>query len=539
MSRLSPPSRVAPIGELSSLSRRRVLFIFSGLMLGLFLAALDQTIIATALPTIARDLGDLDQVPWVATSYLVASTVSVPLYGKVGDLLGRKGVFQAAILIFVGGSIACGASQTMFQLIFARALQGIGGGGLLTLAQSILGDLASPRERGRYLALFGAVWATASIVGPSVGGFLTEEVSWRWIFYINLPVGAAALTATALSLHLPYLRTQRRIDFLGAFLLAATVICTMLFLVGLGGSSVPVDLLTFLGGLAAILFVLFIVRQRRAPDPILPLRLFGNPVVRIGAFLGFFVGVSMFLTIVYLPLYLQLVVGVSVKSSGFLLTPMLLTLVVTSMVVGRLISKTGRYRIFPIVGTALLTLSYLGVALATEVGSASLIVLVSVPISIGIGCTMQVVVLAVQNAASSGDLGVATSTERFFRAMGSATGVAVAGVILSIHLAGLAAQAPSPSAERVLKSFTSGEVSGDLESSLRALPSGVRDLVADEVGAAIRSIFLVAVPLAAAAFVASRRLKETPLRKTTHATADADGDVLVSRVAIEDAELAR
>lgn len=488
-------------------------------MLGLFLAALDQTIIATALPTIARDLGDIEKVPWVATSYLLASTVSVPLYGKLGDLLGRKRLLQTAILIFVVGSIGCGISQSMLQLTLARAFQGVGAGGLLTLSQAILGDLVSPRERGKYLAYLAGVWAVASIAGPPIGGLITQEISWRWVFYINVPIGAFALIACALSLKLPTSRLEHQIDYLGAALIGAAVICGMGALVGLGGSSIPPAWIPALGLGALVFGGAFVMQERRTVEPILPLELLRVPVVRTACFLGFFVGVSMFISIVFLPLYLQLVVGASAGRSGFLMTPMLLLLVATSMTVGRAISRTGRYRMFPIVGTALLTGTYLMLALISGTTNEVVVVLTTLPIMIGIGCIMQVAVLAVQNAVGSDQLGIATSTERFFRSIGSAVGVAVAGVILSIHLADLPDRAADPAEAKMLEGFTSGAIEGDIGSSLRALPDHALGLLQEEVSGAVGTIFLVAVPLAAAAHVASRRMKELPLRQISHAAA--------------------
>jgi EmrB/QacA subfamily drug resistance transporter len=428
----TPPAVPHPTAPLN---RRRALIIFSGLMLGMLLAALDQAIVATALPTIVGDLGGLNHLSWMVTAYLLASTASTPLWGKLGDLYGRKRTFQGTILIFLVGSALCGLSQTMGQLIAFRAVQGLGGGGLIVTAQGIVGDIVSPRQRGRYQGVFGAVFGLASVIGPLVGGFFVDYLSWHWVFYVNLPIGAMALLVTAVTMPSITSRVAHAIDYPGAVLIASATTCFIL-LTTLGGSvypwrSTPIILLA----LASVgLMVLFIMVERHAREPVLPLPLFGQRVFRVSSALAFVVGMALLGPVTFLPLFLQVVKGDSPTASGLRMLPLMLGMPVVSVVSGQLISRWGRYRPFPIVGTALMALALFLLSRLHEGMSAVVLSLSMLLLGLGLGMVMQVLVIAVQNAVDYRDLGAATSGVTFSRAIGSVFGVALFGAIFTNHL---------------------------------------------------------------------------------------------------------
>src|SRR5580765_6219731 len=430
------------------LTGRALWTVFGALMLGMFLAALDQTIVSTALPTIVGDLGGLSHLSWVVTSYLLASTVSTPIYGKLGDMYGRKPVFLVAILIFLAGSMLAGLSQTMAELIGFRALQGIGAGGLMVGAQAIIADIVPPRERGRYMGLIGSVFAVASVAGPLLGGFLVDSLSWRWVFYVNLPVGALAVLIVVTRLHLHTPTVRHKIDVLGAALLSAGV-ASLILVTTWGGSQYAWGSATIVGLAVAgvLLLVAFVWQESRAPEPILPLKLFRSRVFTVSSAMGFTIGMAMFGAIVFIPLYLQLVYGASPTSSGLRMIPLMAGLLIAAVFSGRLISRIGRYKIFPIVGTAVLVvgmylLSKLGVGTAPWLASAYMAI-----VGVGIGLVMQVLVLVVQNDAKPREIGVATSTATFFRSVGGSFGVAIFGAIFASRLADQIKQLPASSAK--------------------------------------------------------------------------------------------
>ncbi|MDT4904487.1 MAG: hypothetical protein QOH52_2503, partial [Pseudonocardiales bacterium] len=398
MSSPSQTSAAEPAAE-SALSHRQILVIMSGLMMGMFLASLDQTIVSTALPTIVGDFHRSDLLSWVITSYLLASTASTPLWGKAGDLYGRKRVFQLAIVVFLVGSALCGAAQNMYELIAFRGLQGVGGGGLISLVFAIIGDVIPPRERGRYQGYFGAVFGVSSVVGPLAGGFAVDSLSWRYIFYINLPLGIAALVVTNRVLKLPVRKREVRIDWWGALLLVAGVSCILLATQS-GGTDYPWGSIQIVGLFVAggLLLVGFVIRERLAPEPILPLELFRIQIFTVANIVSFISGIAMFGALAFLPQYLQLVHGVSATMSGLLLLPLLVGLLAMSITSGRYISRTGRYRWFPLAGTILVTV---GLILLTRLGAHTSLVVISFDILIfgaGLGLFMQVLTLVVQNA---------------------------------------------------------------------------------------------------------------------------------------------
>jgi EmrB/QacA subfamily drug resistance transporter len=505
---------VAPV-EAKVYSHRQIMVIMSGLMLGMLLAALDQTIVATALPTIVGDLGGLNHLSWVVTAYLVASTVTTPLYGKFSDVYGRKRTFQFAIVVFLFGSALAGLSQSMSELIAFRGLQGIGAGGLMTLAMTIIGDVVPPRQRGRYQGYMGAVFALASVIGPLLGGFFVDQLSWRWVFYVNIPVGAVALVVTSIVLDLPYTRMVHRIDYAGTVLLVSAV-GSILLAVTWGGTqyawgSPIIIALTVVG---AILLVAFVAVERRAAEPVLPLHLFRNRVFAVSTATMFIVGLAMFGGIIYLPLFLQIVGRKSATSAGLLLLPLILGIVFTSILSGRVISRTGRYKAFPVVGMLVMSLGlYLLSTMGpttTEVSAGAYMVV----LGLGLGMVMQVLVLAVQNAVERRDLGTATGAATFLRSMGGSFGVALFGAVLSNRLAtNLADMLPG------------GHLpAGVSESTLRgspkvilSLPPGVRSIVIDAFARSIDTVFLAAVPIALAGFAITLFLRELPLRTTQDA----------------------
>ena len=482
-------------------------FIFGALLLVLFLASLDQTIVSTALPTIVGELGGIEHLSWVVTAYLLASTVSGPVYGKLGDLYGRKIVLQAAIVIFLVGSALCGLSQNMGELIAFRALQGLGAGGLIVTTMAVVADIFPPRDRGRYQGFFGAVFGVSTVLGPLLGGFFVDHLSWRWIFYINLPVGIAALAVIAVAFHPHTAQRKHAIDYAGALLLAGGLSGVVLF-TSLGGTTYAWSSPQMIGVLVlgVGLLVAFALVERSAAEPILPLSLFRNQTFRTTSAIGFIVGLALFGAITFLPLYLQIVKGLSPTSSGLQLTPMMGGLLVTSIVSGNLISRFGRYRPFPIAGTAVMTaalglLATLGVE--TPVWKVSLYMVV---LGLGLGMVMQVLVLAVQNAVPYEQLGVATSGSTLFRQIGGSIGVALFGAIFANQLQSELADRLPPGTE------VPSAVSPSL---VDRLPPGAHEAYLDAFSAALTPVFVVAAAAGAVAFALTWLLREVPLRQTT------------------------
>jgi EmrB/QacA subfamily drug resistance transporter len=489
--------------------------VFAGLMLVLFLAALDQTIVATALPTIVGDLGGLNHISWVVTAYLLAQTVVTPLYGKLGDQYGRKIVLQSALVIFLLGSALCGLSKSLDELIAFRALQGLGGGGLLVSAQAAIGDVVPPRERGRYTGLFGAVFGVASVAGPLLGGFLTSDLSWRWIFYVNLPLGVLAMFVLAATLPAAAERVHHTIDYLGTALLGAGLSAIVLG-ASLGGTSFAwgSGVIIGLGVAGVVLLATFLVSERRAREPVLPPRLLGNRVFVVTSAVGFVVGFSLFGAITYLPLFLQVVKGASPTGSGLQLVPLVGGLLITSILSGQVISRTGRYKAFPIAGTAVLTVGLYLLSTLDSTSSVARIFVFMFVVGLGLGMVMQVLVLAVQNAVDYSDLGVATSGATLFRSIGGSLGTATLGAIFSNRLRGeLKSFLPTSAAARA---GSGGEVNPQ---QIAHLPAPLHAGYLHAFTSSLSSVFLTASGFAVAGFVLSWFIRELKLRETV-ATSD-------------------
>jgi EmrB/QacA subfamily drug resistance transporter len=483
-----------------------VAVVMSGLMLVMLLASLDQTIVSTALPTIVGELGGLEHLSWVVTSYLLAVTVVTPLYGKLGDLFGRKLVLQGALILFLLGSVLCGLSESMTELIVFRAIQGLGGGGLMVSAQASIGDVVPPSERGRYSGLFGAVFGVSAIAGPLIGGFFTTHISWRFIFYVNLPLGVIALAVLAVALPDPGERVRRSVDWAGTALLAVGL-SAIILLTTLGGNSYDWGSwqIVAMGIVGVLAIVAFALVERRAAEPILPPALFRNRVFVVCSLVGLIVGFGLFGALTYLPLFQQIVRGLSPTASGLQLLPVMGGLLVSSIVSGQIITRTGRYKAFPILGTAVAAIGlYLLSSLDehTGTGVAALHMLV---LGLGLGMVMQVLVLATQNAVPYEQLGVATSGATLFRSIGGSLGTAVLGAIFTARLT---AELPSGTAT------TSVE-----PSQISRLPAGAREGYIHAFTNALNVVFLVATCVMVAAFLMTWLIREMPLRKTVETSA--------------------
>jgi EmrB/QacA subfamily drug resistance transporter len=502
--------------------RRSILLVFAGLMVTMLLASLDQTIFSTALPTIVGELDGVDHMLWVTTAYILASTITLPIYGKVGDLIGRKSLFIAAIALFMAGSVVGGLAQDMTWLITGRAVQGLGGGGLMILAQAIIADVVPARQRGRYMGIMGGVFALSSVAGPLLGGFFTEGIGWRWAFWMNLPLGVLAIASAVLFLRLPAVggsRPQLDVTGMGLLALASTgLVLTTTW----GGTTYAWDSAVILGLLTATLVAgfAFLRVEARAAQPIMPLHLFRDRNFNLTTVAGLIIGVSMFGALAYLPTYLQMVTGANATKDGFLMIPMMAGLLVTSIAAGQLVSATGRYKYLPILGSAIVAvalalLSTMTVGMPVAVTCAYLAVM-----GVGLGMSMQILILIVQNSFPVTEVGTATASNNYFRQIGASLGSAVVGTLFVSRLT-----------ERLT---AGGGSSGAAENSLtpetvRALPAAARDLVVNAYNDALTPVFLYLVPAMLVAVVLLMFVDEKPLATTIErAPADHTPDVLVT-----------
>ncbi|MCE0496982.1 MAG: MFS transporter [Methylacidiphilales bacterium] len=504
----------SPRPTAATVPRRELYLVFAGLMLALALASLDQNIVSTALPRIVSDLGGLAHLSWVVTAFMVASTSTAPLYGKLSDMYGRKPLFFTAIIIFLIGSILCGAAQTMLQLILFRAVQGLGAGGLITLAQTTVSDLIAPRERGRYQGLFGAVFAACSVAGPLLGGFITDALSWRWIFYVNLPVGAAALALIAIGLRRHCQTVTHRIDYAGAVLLTCGTVCLLLFL-SWGGAVYPwlSPVMLALAFAAPLFYGLLVREERRAAEPILPPRLFRNPVFVVATSVIGLNAMALFGSLVFLPLFFQLVLGASPSHAGLMMAPMMGGVIVAAVIGGRLVSATGRYKIFPVVGLVTGFCAFSTLAWAAMAGSGLAVIEPAlILLGCGFGLVMPNLTVALQNSVSRGDMGVATSVTAFIRSLGGALGVAVAGAVVAFRMRRLLPPewtVPGAARPSLLEMGVQ---------QIGRIPLDQRTVLLSAYRHAIATTFMTGAGVAALAFAVVLFLPERPLRDTVAAS---------------------
>ena len=532
--RRATPSGAPSVSDEESqnyLSHDQILVAMIGLMAGMLLAALDQSIVGTALPRIVSDLGGLNHLSWVVTAYLLTSTAVTPLWGKISDLYGRRIIFQISIGIFLLGSALCGLSQNMAELIGFRAFQGIGGGGLMAIALAIIGDIIPPRERGRYQGYFGAVFGVSSVAGPLLGGWFTDGPGWRWIFYVNIPIGIAAMVIIAAVLKIPTIRREHSIDYLGAAIVVAAVTCLLLYLNWAGGAYgwFAVGPLLLVAA-SIVLTVAFVFVEAKAVEPIIPLRLFRNSIFSIGNAFGFLAGIAMFGAIIFLPLFLQAVKGMSPTESGLAMLPAVVGIFSTSIGSGILITKTGKYKIYPILGAAVLIVALFLMGQLHVNTPYWVIAVYSYLFGAGLGFTMQTITTAVQNAVEFRDMGAATSGTTFFRQLGGAIGTAIFGAVLASRLSHYITveftNAIKAGARIPAGGASGAAVDANNIQAIQHLPEPIKHLVLTAFTDAMNDVFLAGIPFIVVALIVAFFLKEIPLRTGKPAGEEAPAEVV-------------
>ncbi|MCS5719697.1 MFS transporter [Herbiconiux sp. CPCC 205763] len=489
-------------------ARRNILLVFAGLMVTMLLSSLDQTIFSTALPTIVGELNGVDHMLWVTTAYILASTIMLPVYGKLGDLIGRKGLFIGAIVLFMAGSVIGGMAHDMTWLIAGRAVQGLGGGGLMILSQAIIADVVPARERGKYMGIMGGVFALSSVAGPLLGGWFTEGIGWRWAFWMNIPLGILAIASAVLFLRLPKGAQRRpRLDFAGMGLLAIASTCLVLVTTW-GGTTYdwnsPVIIGLIVGTIVA--GVLFVMTERRAVEPIMPLHLFKDRNFNLTTIAGLIIGIAMFGALAYLPTYLQMVTGVNATNAGLLMIPLMAALLVTSIISGQLVSRTGRYKWLPITGTAIVAVAL--VLLSTMTPALPIWILCSylAIMGLGLGMSMQILILIVQNAFPVSQVGTATASNNYFRQIGASLGSAIVGSLFVSRLTTLLAERMPAGG-----GASAGDSNSFTPAMVNALPDAVRNVIVGAYNDALTPVFLYMVPLVLVAVVLLLFVKEKPL----------------------------
>ncbi|BDV29631.1 MDR family MFS transporter [Microbacterium terricola] len=493
------------------LTKRRIWIIFSALIAGMLLSSLDQTIVSTAMPTIVGQLGGVDHQVWITTAYLLATTIVMPIYGKFGDVLGRRRLFLVAIALFTLASVGCAFAGDFWMFVVFRAVQGLGAGGLMILSQAIIADIVPASERGKYLGPLGAIFGLSAVAGPLLGGFFVDHLTWQWAFYINIPVGIAAFVIALFALTLPDKKATKRIDILGVLFLSAATTCLIFFTDFGGDSEFGWDsLATWAWGIGFLIAVAgFIFTEAKAEDPIIPLGLFRNPVFVNATAIGLTLGLGMFAAIGFVPTFLQMSSGTSAAASGLLMIPMMVGLMGTSIASGLLITKTGRYKIFPIIGTLVTAVAMVAMTTLTAATPIWLICVFLFVFGAGLGLIMQVVVLVVQNAVPASEIGTATSTNNYFREVGAALGTAVFGTIFTTRLTQnlqdvfLGAGIPAADAANATSSLD--------PQTLSQLPDSLRDGVVNAYADALAPVFWYLLPFIGLAFLLSLFLKQIPL----------------------------